>query len=235
MAAISQPSTVAPRVHHLLEACFVHLAQAAFEQLPQRTLTTPTRMTAAHPEVRLSAHVLDEAAPVVIADVARGGIVPSYVVQQQLLLLLQPDAVRVDHLYFQRVAGPDGHVAGVTSSGSKIGGPLAGATLIVPDPMGATGSSICRLFEAYREQGFGEPARRVLLHLIVTPEYLRRVTTAWPEAEIYALRVDRGASSPEVLNTTPGERWAEESGLDAHDYILPGAGGLGELINNAWV
>jgi uracil phosphoribosyltransferase len=38
-----------------------------------------------------------------------------------------------------------------------------------------------------------------------------------------------------VLAAVPGERWAEERGLDPHDYIVPGAGGVGELIYNAFV
>jgi uracil phosphoribosyltransferase len=52
---------------------------------------------------------------------------------------------------------------------------------------------------------------------------------------VYALRVDRGLSPPEVLATVPGTRWSEERGLDEHQYIVPGAGGVGEILNNAWV
>ena len=33
----------------------------------------------------------------------------------------------------------------------------------------------------------------------------------------------------------PGKYWGREKGLNAHDYIVPGAGGLGEVINNAFV
>jgi hypothetical protein len=66
----------------------------------------------------------------------------------------------------------------------------------------------------------------------VTPEFIRHVTTHLPDVRIYALRVDRGLSLPDVLATTPGTRWDEERGLDRKDCIVPGAGGLGELINN---
>jgi hypothetical protein len=38
-----------------------------------------------------------------------------------------------------------------------------------------------------------------------------------------------------VLATVPGTHWAEEKGLDEHQYIVPGAGGVGEILNNAWV
>lgn len=73
------------------------------------------------------------------------------------------------------------------------------------------------------------------VHLIVTPEYLRHVTTHHPEVSVYALRLDRGLSSPEVLATTPGTHWERERGLTEHHYIVPGGGGLGEVHNNSFV
>jgi uracil phosphoribosyltransferase len=56
-----------------------------------------------------------------------------------------------------------------------------------------------------------------------------------PDVIVYAARVDRGLSAPDVLDTVPGTRWEEERGLDDRQYIVPGGGGLGELMNNAWV
>jgi uracil phosphoribosyltransferase len=38
-----------------------------------------------------------------------------------------------------------------------------------------------------------------------------------------------------VLSTVPGTFWDEERGLDERHYIVPGAGGVGEILNNAWV
>ena len=58
--------------------------------------------------------------------------------------------------------------------------------------------------------------------------------TDHPELIVYALRVDRGASSPSALASIPGTLWAEESGLTDNQYIIPGAGGLGELMNNSY-
>ena len=81
----------------------------------------------------------------------------------------------------------------------------------------------------------GQAAKVIAVHLIVTPEYLRHVPRAPPDVIVYALRLDRGLSSPEVLATTPGERWDEERGLTDHHYIVPGAGGLGEIMNNSFV
>jgi len=38
-----------------------------------------------------------------------------------------------------------------------------------------------------------------------------------------------------VLATVPGERWDEENGLNDLQYIVPGGGGFGEIMNNAYV
>jgi hypothetical protein len=51
---------------------------------------------------------------------------------------------------------------------------------------------------------------------------------------VYTARVDRGMSPPEVQAAPPGARWAEERGLDDEDYIVPGAGGVGEVLNQSW-
>jgi hypothetical protein len=47
--------------------------------------------------------------------------------------------------------------------------------------------------------------------------------------------VDRGLSPSEVLNCEPGERWSEERGLNDKQYIVPGGGGFGEIMNNSWI
>jgi uracil phosphoribosyltransferase len=69
----------------------------------------------------------------------------------------------------------------------------------------------------------------------VTPEYLENVLAEHPDTIIYALRLDRGLSPEKILTTIPGTHWGEERGLDDQQYIVPGAGGVGEILNNAWV
>src|SRR5205807_8396311 len=118
---------------------------------------------------------------------------------------------------------------------SKIGGPVDGAVLLIPDPMGATGATISKVVEQYPIATYGKPLKVVAVHLIVTPEYLRHVQSKHPHVVVYALRLDRGLSSPDVLATVPGERWADEKGLTDHHYIVPGGGGLGEIMNNSFV
>jgi hypothetical protein len=69
---------------------------------------------------------------------------------------------------------------------------------------------------------------------LVTPEYIKNVTTRCPDLQVFALRLDRGLSSSNVLNEVPGKCWNQEIGLNDHQYIIPGAGGLGEILNNSY-
>lgn len=234
-ARLGHPDTKPPLFHLLLESAFRRMLQASVELLPTVVTRVPTRMEQHVPGAAYEGVILDPSARVVLVDVARGGMIPSYVCQRELHQVLDPDVVRVDHLYMQRVTGEDGRVTGVRTSGSKIGGPVAGATLIVPDPMGATGRSMVDALTVFQNMEGGPPARMIAFHLLITPEYLRRVTAAFPQLHIVALRLDRGMSPPDVLATRLGARGADERGLSDHDYIVPGAGGLGELINNAFV
>ena len=60
----------------------------------------------------------------------------------------------------------------------------------------------------------------------------------WPPRGLLAVIErwkDRGLSPEDVLATTPGECWGDERGLNERQYIVPGAGGLGEVINNSFV
>jgi len=92
---------------------------------------------------------------------------------------------------------------------------------------------LCEVLRYYEERAEGRPAALITLNLIVTPEFIRRVQREAPKVQVYAYRVDRGLSPPDVLAKIPGEDWDRERGLNDHDYIVPGAGGLGEVLNNA--
>ena len=109
------------------------------------------------------------------------------------------------------------------------------AILLIPDPMGATGSSICEVIDHYKKNVPGTISKIVAAHLIITPEYIRKVHEQHPEVIVYAARLDRGFSSERALDAIPGEFWDEEKGLNDSQYIVPGAGGVGELINNSFV
>jgi uracil phosphoribosyltransferase len=71
--------------------------------------------------------------------------------------------------------------------------------------------------------------------LIITPEFIARMRKDHPELVIYALRLDRGMSSDATFSTALGADPAAERGLNEIQYIVPGAGGVGELMNNSFV
>ena len=126
-------------------------------------------------------------------------------------------------------------MVGSNIGGAKIGGDVDDAIVLFPDPMGATGGSLSTAIEMYKKKVPGKMRKIICLHLIVTPEYVRRITTDHPDVAIYALRLDRGLSPAEVFGTAPGELWEKERGLDDRQYIVPGGGGMGEVMNNAYV
>ncbi len=219
----------------LVRSVYAHLCRTALaRELSTIEANVPTRMAATHPFAGLwRGTVLDPAQRIVVVDVIRGGIVPAQVCFEELSRLLPLDALRLDHLNMARIAGADGHVARVDLSGSKVGGSIDGATVLLPDPMGATGSTTRLALDHLRER-HGEPAKWVLMPMIATPEYLRAVLDHDPRVVVWTARVDRGLSPPDVLAAAPGRHWERERGLDDHDYIVPGAGGVGEVLNNSW-
>jgi uracil phosphoribosyltransferase len=177
---------------------------------------------------------IDDSTAAIVVAVARAGLYPSQVTYDFLNQVLRPEGVRQDHLSLGRQVDAAGRVVGAALGSAKIGGPVEDAFLLIPDPMGATGSTVSKVLAHYHEAVHGTARKVVALHLIVTPEYLRHVR-AHPEVVVYALRLDRGLSPPDVLLTVPGSRWDEERGLTDHHYIVPGGGGLGEVMNNSYV
>jgi uracil phosphoribosyltransferase len=236
LARLCQPETVQPQINHLVGAMFTWMmGTVADGVLAREQVSLPTRMATINPEAIYTGERIRRDQRIVVVDVARAGILPSHHIYEALHHVVDADGIRQDHVVASRTTDGEGQVTGVTLDGSKIGGPVEGATVIIPDPMGATGSSIAGVIRHYRKHAGGTPARIAVLHLIITPEYIRRITTEFPEVEIFAIRLDRGLSPADVLATAPGERWGEERGLNDTQYIVPGAGGVGELLNNAWV
>lgn len=236
LARACAQGVVQPEMNNLVREMYrllAHLVIAA--EFPRRLEATRTRMIEHTAAGVWQGPTVDPRTPAVVVALARAGLLPSQVTFDFLNQVLQPAGVRQDHLSLGRVVDTAGQVTGAALGAVKIGGPVAGAMVLIPDPMGATGSTVSTVMEHYQAQVQGRPQKTVALHLIVTPEYLRHVRARHPELVIYALRLDRGLSSPEVLRTVPGTHWDEERGLNEHHYIVPGGGGLGEVMNNAFV
>jgi uracil phosphoribosyltransferase len=225
-----------PLFNRIIKRLYTRLLTAAVNtEFPRVRRDFETRMSTTTDRAVFSGEVVDRTTKIVTVDIARAGILPSQVCYDHLNELMEPDAVRQDHLIMSRVTNPQDEVVGAKVSGDKIGGPIDGRMVLFPDPMGATGSSMSTAISYYKEAHGGSPLRLVTLTLICTPEFIRRMREDHPEAVLYSLRLDRGMSPDDVLNTVPGTRWDEESGLNEQDYIIPGGGGFGELMNNAWV
>ena len=236
LATLCSRETTQPAVNRLVRLLYEDLVRTVVAaEFPRRRVSVPTRMIASSPQAIFEGEVIDRDVRAVTVNIARAGAVPSQVAYDLLNETLEPALVRQDHIIMSRMLGSNEEVVGAGIGGMKIGGDVDGAYLLFPDPMGATGSSLATAIDTYKKKIPGTPRRIVNIHLIVTPEYLRTMTTAHPDVLVYALRLDRGLSSAEVLDTVPGTRWDEERGLDDHQYIVPGGGGFGEIMNNAYV
>lgn len=234
LAELCAPKIRFPQFNRLVGELYQTLAEiVANAEFPRSRARFETRLHAAHPEAVLEGELIDPRTRVVCASILRAGSVPSEACFRFFGDLLDPAGIRQDHLMMNRRTDDQGRVSGIDFKGSKVGGSIDGAILIIPDPMGATGSSLCAALEAYAAAGLGTPKKIVALHLIVAAEYLRTMRKRHPEIQIYAIRLDRGLSPPDVLRTALGERADEERGLNDRGYIIPGGGGFGELINNA--
>lgn len=234
MAKLGSPETKQPLINQNLNVLYNELLRIVVNaEFPRIETTIETRMISQHSEGKFRGEVIDPSTKVVCVNLARAGTVPSQICYDAFNYILNPDGVRQDHISINRRVDATEKVIGTNLGGLKIGGPVDGAYIVVPDPMGATGSTIKSAMEIYSSRG--KAKKFLALHLVVTPEYLKMITKEHPDVIVYAIRLDRGLSPADVLTTIPGTHWDKERGLNPKQYIVPGAGGLGEVINNAYV
>lgn len=236
LTKLSSPDTHQPEFNRLVATIYNALfIEAINNEWPTTTISEPTRMTEQHPGVNYTGEILEREQKAVIIDVARAGMLPSQIGFDLLCHIVDPQKIRQDHIFASRVTNADNQVTGTDLSGSKIGGDIDNAIVFVPDPMGATGSSLSATLAHYKQHVTGNARKIIAIHLIITPEYIKKLTQTHPDVLIYTARVDRGLSSEQVLAQPPGQAWEQEIGLNDQQYIVPGAGGVGELINNSFV
>jgi uracil phosphoribosyltransferase len=235
LAQLGSPKTSQPEINHLLEMMYGHLFDYVVDLFfPRKKVMIETRMKLSHSEAVYEGEAINNDTLCVTVDLARAGTFPSHLCYQKLNYFMNPDRVRQDHFYVARTCDAEGRVTGVNVSGSKIGGRVDESIVLFPDPMGATGGTIVEVTNHYRTKVGGTPQLMIAIHLIVTPEYLKKVRQNCPDLIVVALRLDRGLSPKDVLSEEPGRFWDLEKGLNDHQYIVPGAGGLGEILNNAY-
>ena len=234
LATLCSPNTHQPVINELIKRIYTSLIDlVANAEFPRRTVSAPTRMAEFHPEGVYQGVVIDPTIKVVTVNIARAGTLPSHVCYEALNYLLPPKQVRQDHISISRQTDQKDKVTGSAVFGHKIGGPIDESFILIPDPMGATGGTLIEVLNLYKD--YGRTGKFIALHCIVTPEYLKRISEEFPELTVYAVRLDRGLSLEDVLDTTPGTYWEKERGLNSKQYIVPGGGGFGEILNNSFV
>lgn len=236
LAKVCRPDTVHPVLNQYFHMMYSFLIQQMVNHLfPQVKVDWDTRMKEFNEKGVFRGEIVKPDTRAVIVNLARAGIFPSHICFDYLNHIVDPSRVRQDHFYLNRKVNEKNEVIGVDVSGSKIGGGQDDSYVIFPDPMGATGGSLSYCVSHYKNSVEGTAAKYIALHIIVTPEYIQRMKNDHPDVEIFALRLDRGLSSPEVLKSIPGTYPDKEIGLNEKQYIVPGAGGVGEILNNSFV
>lgn len=177
---------------------------------PKKDVAIPTSMAAYDPERGIwRGQTLDTSVPIVISAIARGGLKPSDVVLDELAMYGFHNS-RMDCLMLNRTTDPkDGHVTGVDIQGVKMGSSIEGAIVIYPDCMVATGGSLIKARAIYEQHG--RALKHIVCALICAPEGIAAVMNAYPDTWIYTVAVDVG--------------------LNDRQYILPGAGDMGNKSN----
>ena len=234
LAKLCSIDTFQPVINELVTTLYSSLLKMVVNQeFPQKRKITESRMSEFHPEGFFESPIIDSEVPVVSVNLARAGTLPSHTCYTALNYFMNPKLVRQDHVSIARQTDSAQQVTGSSVSGHKIGGTVDHSIVLFPDPMGATGSTLIESLDLFKSHG--KALKYISLHCIVTPEYLKAVHEKHPDLIVYAIRLDRGLSSEKVLQSVPGTFWNEERGLNDHHYIVPGGGGFGEIMNNAYV
>lgn len=235
LAQLCAEETTQPVINELITTLYSSMLTIAVNrEFPVRQARIRTRMAATHPEGVYEGPIIDPETPVVSVNLARAGTLPSHVCYTALNYFMNPRNVRQDHISIGRTTDEQHQVTGSLVSGHKIGGSVESSVVLFPDPMGATGGTLVEALDLYKKRQ-GNALKYIALHCIVTPEYLRKIQSRHPDLVVYAIRLDRGLSPRDVLRTVPGTHWDRERGLNDKHYIVPGGGGFGEIMNNAYV
>lgn len=236
LAELGRIDTPVSRVQRLVRDIYrIMLNHTMNDSFLRHQVSIDTRMKPKNPQGTFVGQVVNRKTSVVLVDVARAGMLPAQTCFEFLSEFLEESGVRQDHIYMNRKTNEQGQVIGVNYSGSKIGGPVKDSIVIIPEPMGATGGSICNTLDIYKQHIQGPAQKYIALHLIITPEYVQYVKQHHPDLIVYAARYDRGLSDPRAFEMPFGARPDLERGLDEHQYIVPGLGGVGEILNNSYV
>jgi len=211
LAELGKPETLQPKISGIIEALFGNMFGIIVDnELEMEQVSVKTRILTKDKRGIFKGKIFKKNQKAVVADVIRAGMMPSHQFYLKLTEILDPLSVRQDHIMSQRIETENG-VNGSALSGSKIGGSIKGTIVFIPDPMGATGGSVHEVINFY-QKNFGKPKKFVVVNLVITPQYIRHLERIDATISLYAARLDKG--------------------LTKDDFIYPGLGGVGEMINN---
>jgi uracil phosphoribosyltransferase len=211
LAKLGQPDVFQPEIDRLIKNLYTNVfGYIADNELEQEKISVKTRICTKDKRGVFQGSVFKKNQKAVVADVIRGGIQPSHIFYIKLTEILNPKYVRQDHIMSQRIETKNG-VTGTSLMSSKIGGSVNGAIVFIPDPMGATGHSATEVIDFYQKK-FGHPKKFVIVNLVITPQYIKKLEKIDAPIHLYATRLDKG--------------------LTKDDFIYPGLGGVGEMISN---
>ena len=151
LARIGSPETGTAAVPGLVRTAYRRLLEEVLaREFPTRAQRAATRMTAQEPAAFVQGEFLCRQTKLVLCAVIRAGILPAQACYEAALDVLPPEHVRIDFLNMSRVVDAQHQVTGVRLDGSKLGGGVDDAVVVIPDPMGATGGTVCRTVDVYR-------------------------------------------------------------------------------------
>lgn len=236
VARFSRPETIQPEANRILRYVYNELLRYIVDvEFPKARIEYATRMKKYTSRGVVRGVGIKKNTKTVIVSILRAGSIPSQLFFDVLCWLINPRYIRQDFISSARIVNKKGKVIGAQINTVKVGGDLSDAYVIIPDPMGATASTLIQVIDEYMKNTRRPPKKIITAHLIITPEFIRNLHSKYPEVIIYTLRLDRGLSSEEVLRSIPGTFKDKERGLNEFQYIVPGAGGVGEIINNSFV
>ncbi|MCB0370852.1 MAG: uracil phosphoribosyltransferase, partial [Bdellovibrionales bacterium] len=172
LTKLCSPEVVQPLINTYVHYLYTHLLEEVINQeFAQKSVSIPTRMTQAHPDKLLTSDVIDPNQKAVCINLARAGTFPTHVCYEQLHLCLNQELIRQDHIFAARMTNDQHQVTSTHLDGFKIGGDVDNAIVLIPDPMGATGTTVISTVEHYKKKIPGQAKKYIALHLIITPEY----------------------------------------------------------------
>lgn len=236
VARFSRSETIQPEANRIIRYAYNELLRYIVDvEFPKARIEYPTRMRKYTPRGVIRGVGIKKDTKTVIVSILRAGSIPSQLFFDMLCWFINPQYIRQDFISSARILNKRGKVIGASINTVKVGGDLSDAYVLIPDPMGATASTIIKVIDEYMKSTKRPPKKIITAHMIITPEFIRNLHKKYPDVIIYSLRLDRGLSSDEVLKSIPGTYKEKEKGLNDNQYIVPGAGGVGEIINNSFV